>query len=29
VGKLSPGDEVEVEIVGLSKVTNKVVAERQ
>jgi 2-keto-4-pentenoate hydratase/2-oxohepta-3-ene-1,7-dioic acid hydratase in catechol pathway len=29
VGKLSPGDEVEVEIVGLSKVTNKVVAEKQ
>src|SRR3954465_8676168 len=29
VGKLSPGDEVEVEILGLSKVTNKVVAEQQ
>jgi len=28
VGKLSPGDEVEVEILGLSKVTNKVVAEQ-
>ena len=29
VGKLSPGDEVEVEILGLSKVTNRVVAEQQ
>jgi 2-keto-4-pentenoate hydratase/2-oxohepta-3-ene-1,7-dioic acid hydratase in catechol pathway len=29
VGKLSPGDEVEVEIVGVSRVKNTVVAERQ